>query len=94
MPGLNELQEQFESEGLMVLNLSDESFQKIEGYLVKHPMVTTHIRVESGQDVPEFYKFGRLRPTSFLISPNGEVVETVIGSKDISYFKDIVERNL
>lgn len=94
MPDLNELQEQFESEGLIVLNLSDESFQKIESYLVKHSMITTHIRVESGQDVPEFYNFGKIRPTSFLISPEGEVVETVIGSEDISYFKDLVERNL
>ena len=94
LPDLNELQITFKDRGLVVINLSDESYEKIETYLQRYPMATTHGRVDSGKNVPEFYQFGRTRPTSFLINRNGEVVKAIVGAKTYKYFEKIVELNL
>lgn len=89
MPDLDRLQKKYGDAGLVVINLSDESLEIIDRYLAKHPMVTTHGRVERTA-VPEFYQFGGARPTTFLIGANGEVIETVVGAKDMGYFESIL----
>ena len=91
MPDLDRLQKRFESEGLVVINLSDERIEVIEKYLSKHSMATTHGQVER-RDAPEFYRFGEVRPTSFLIDANGDVIESVIGARDTSYFNSLIEK--
>jgi cytochrome c biogenesis protein CcmG, thiol:disulfide interchange protein DsbE len=89
MPDLDKLQKKFGDAGLVVINLSDESLEIIDRYLSKHPMVTTHGRVEK-REVPEFYQFGGARPTSFLIGVRGEVIESIVGAKDLEYFESIM----
>jgi thiol-disulfide isomerase/thioredoxin len=89
MPDLDRLQKKFQSAGLIVINLSDERLELIDQYLAKHPMVTTHGRVEK-RDIPEFYQFGGARPTSFLIGAQGEVIDSIVGAKDLKYFESLV----
>jgi thiol-disulfide isomerase/thioredoxin len=89
MPDLDRLQKKLGGERLVVINLSDESFEVVERYLSKHPMVTTHGLVEK-KDVPEFYQFGTARPTSFVIGANGEVIESIVGARDLKYFESVI----
>lgn len=89
MPDLDTLQRKFTKDGLVIINLSDESIEVIERYLAKNPMVTSHGRVER-RDVPEFYQFGGARPTTFLINSHGEVVEAIVGARDLNYFERTV----
>lgn len=91
MPDLDRLQKKLGSTGLAVINLSDEKIETIDRYLAKHPMVTTHGRVEK-QDVPEFYQFGSARPTTFLIGTDGKVIKSVVGAKDMKYFESILNQ--
>lgn len=91
MPDLDQLQKKYGIAGLVVINLSDENIETIDRHLAKHPMVTTHGRVDQ-QDVPEFYQFGGARPTTFLIGANGEVIEPVVGAKDMKYFEGILKK--
>ena len=93
MPDLDRLQKRFKSEGLVVINLSDESLEVIEKHLAKHPMATTHGRVDR-QDVPGFYQFGGARPTSFLIGASGTVIESIVGAEDLEYFEGVVRPSL
>jgi thiol-disulfide isomerase/thioredoxin len=93
MPDLDKLQRKFQDDGLVVIHLFDEDFEVIEEFLAKRPMVTTHGRVER-RDVPEFYRFGGARPTSFLIGANGAVIEAIVGAKDLKYFERVAIPNL
>lgn len=93
MPDLDRLQKKFERAGLVVINLSDESLEVIDRHLAKHPMATTHGRIEK-RNVPEFYRFGEARPTSFLIGAKGDVIEAIAGAKDLSYFESIINPHL
>jgi hypothetical protein len=81
----------FKDAGLEVINVSDESVEVIEKYLLKNPMVTTHGRV-GRQEVPDIYQFGGARPTSFLIGSDGRILESIIGAKDLGYFERIVSK--
>ncbi len=92
MPDLDKLQKKFGGADFVVINLSDESLATIDQYLAKHPMVTTHGRVERSE-VPEFYQFGGARPTSFLISAGGNVIESIVGARDLKYFESILTRD-
>ena len=94
LPDLNKLQITFKDRGLVVINLSDEPYEKIEKYLLRNPMITAHGRIDNSKIIPEFYQFGRTRPTSFLINRRGEVVQTIVGAKTFRYFAKIVEHNL
>lgn len=89
LPDLDRLQKKYHGTGLVVLNLSDEDPATISAHLAKHPMTTTHGRVER-REVPEFYRFGGARPTSFLIGAKGEVLKTVVGARDLEYFESLV----
>ena len=89
MPDLDKLQKKFGGADFVVINLSDEGVEVIDRYLSKHPMVTTHGRVER-REVPEFYQFGGVRPASFLIGARGEVIESIVGAKDLEYFESIM----
>ncbi|HEX2853374.1 MAG TPA: TlpA disulfide reductase family protein [Opitutaceae bacterium] len=93
MPDLNELQRKFKSAGLVVINLSDESLEVIDQHLLKHPMITTHGRVEK-RAVPGFYQFGAARPATFLIGRKGEVIATVLGAENLGYFEAILKPQL
>jgi cytochrome c biogenesis protein CcmG/thiol:disulfide interchange protein DsbE len=89
MPDLDKLQKKFGDAGVIVINLSDENLETIDRYLSGHPMVTTHGRVER-REVPGFYQFGGARPTSFLINARGEVIDSIVGAKDLDYFESII----
>lgn len=94
MPALDRLQQKYLSEGLLVLNLSDESDEVIRNFLEKNPMSTVHGRVSNRQSVPDFYQFGKARPTTFVIDREGTVVETLAGGKSYRVFEEIVTRLL
>ncbi|MCG8606378.1 TlpA family protein disulfide reductase [bacterium] len=94
LPELNKLQIKYRKKGLVVINLSDESFEKIENYLRKNPMKTVHGRIDKKNPIPDFYQFGRTRPASFLIARNGTVLKTIVGAERFSFFETLVEHNL
>ena len=94
MPALERLQQQYRSQGLVVLNLSDEPEEVIQQYLQKNPMSTVHGRVPNRQSVPEFYQFGKGRPTTFVIDSQGMVVETLSGGKSYRVFEGVITKHL
>ncbi len=93
MPDLNELQKTFEDQGLVVINLSDESEDKIQTYLKRYHMETTHVRIKDADDVPDYYQFGSARPKTFLIDREGKIVKTIIGAKNYEYFEDLIKEH-
>jgi len=90
MPALDRLQQQYQSEGLVVLNLSDEPNEVIRSFLEKNPMSTVHGRIADRKSIPDFYQFGKARPTTFVIDREGIVVETLTGGKSYKVFEEIV----
>ncbi len=94
LPDLDKLQVRYKDKGLVVINLSDESFEKIESYLRKNPMETTHGRIDTENPMPEFYQFGKTRPASFLIARTGGVLRTIIGAQSLRFFETLVKQHL
>ncbi len=85
MPALDRLQQKHRRAGLVVLHLSDEPPDLLTTWIARHPASTTHARIGRAQ-MPEFYRFGSARPTSFLIDRDGRVLTSVIGAKDFDFF--------
>lgn len=71
-----------------------KSIEKIESYLRKNPMETTHGRIDTENPMPEFYQFGKTRPTSFLVARTGGVLRTIIGAQSLRFFETLVKQHL
>jgi len=88
---LDELQQAYAGQGLVVLNLSDEEAGTITAWLEKNPMVTLHGIVE--RDPPPaapFDAMNQARPVSFAIDRDGTIRDTAMGRMNREHFEEMV----
>ena len=88
MPELDKLQTTHSAEGLVVLQISDESRETVSGYLDKHLMTTIHA---TAQPIP-WPEFGR--PTTFVIDRQGIVRKIISGQRDYEGFEHLIRAYL
>ena len=88
MPALEQLQQTYAQDGLVVLNISDETRERIASYLESQPMSTEHAYVE---EIP-WPTPGR--PTSYVIDREGVLRKSILGERDFETFESLVQKYL
>ena len=84
MPDLDRLQQEYADEGLVVLQISDESQDVITRYLESNPMTTEHGFLEAFP----WPDYGR--PTSFVVDREGVVRSAFSGKRSYETFEEKV----
>lgn len=86
MPELNRLQADYRNQGLIVLNLSDESREDLLTYQLELPLQTMSAYVDPA-DVPEpFRRNFQVRPTSFIVDREGRLRASALGARSYDQF--------
>jgi thiol-disulfide isomerase/thioredoxin len=83
MPELDRVQSEAGPAGTAVIALSDEDPATVRAYLLENPMQLT---VGTVTDMPEALAAVGTRPVSMLISPEGRVVDRVVGARGYGFF--------
>jgi peroxiredoxin len=93
MPVLDELQRAYRNDGLIVLNLSDESSDKVAGWLEEHPMQTIHgiVGADPALETP-FDAMTQARPVTFVIDRDGVIRDTAMGKMTRARFEQMIRR--
>lgn len=73
MPDLSTIQERYRSKGFVLLTLSVEETSKIQRFFAKTRIEGMHGKLESQASIPDFYGYGKVYPTSYLIDREGRV---------------------
>lgn len=96
LPELNQLQEKYESEGLVVVTISDErreTIQRFEREKVQLRTVSGYLPTD--QDWPSPYdKVLGSRPMSFVIDRQGRIQQLWAGAADLATFENAVAPHL
>ena len=78
MPDLERMAEALQGEGIIVLAASEEDLSVLQPFVQRQDYQLNFVQIHGGAD-----KWGtRILPTSFLISPKGEVLLETVGMKD------------
>jgi hypothetical protein len=95
MPALEQLQRELGPRGLTVLHVSEEDPDSILAYLDEHPMSTVHARVDYlGRD-PLPYRLAQDNlPLSFIIDREGRLRVSVLGDRELAFYRGAVEELL
>lgn len=87
MPDLDELYRKYQDSGVVVIALSDEDQATVNAYLQQHPYAFTVGTYSGGlEKISEI----NTRPSSILISKEGQVLDMVVGARGIGFFEDWV----
>lgn len=89
MPALARLQEA-DPDGLAVVFLSDEPPELVRAFLADRDFAGTFGTVEAGRLDPPYDLARRLRPVTFILAPDGRLLETVQGARDEAFFAERV----
>lgn len=73
MPDLSAIQDRYRSKGFELLTLSVEDLTRIQRFFANRRVGGTHGKLESAASIPDFYGYGKVLPTSFLIDREGVV---------------------
>ena len=90
IPALNRLQEDFGSEGLVVLSVSDESREVLQDFEQRQPIRTLSAYLVDEKSLPPPFILS-VRPTSYVIDRQGILRTAVKGARDYTFFADAVQ---
>ncbi len=91
MAVLDELQQAYADQGLVVLNLSDEEIGTVAAWLENNPMATLHGIVERAPPpASPFDAMNQARPVSFAIDRDGMIRDTAMGRMTREQFEKMV----
>ncbi len=91
MPELNQLQEDYEDQGLVILTISDETPSQIKRFEEQVPLKTVSGFVHDARDLPEpFDMMVRGRPVSYVIDREGVIQDYLLGAGDYQFFEAAV----
>jgi len=91
MPELNQLQADYEDEGLVILTISDETPRQIKTFEEQVPLQTVSGYVRDARDLPQpFDMMVRGRPVSYVIDRDGVIRDYLLGAGDYAFFEDAV----
>ena len=88
LPDLDELQQTYGEQGLVVLQISDEPREVLQEFLAASPMSTEHGFVAE-MPLPEAG-----RPTTFVIDREGVVRRVILGPRSLEQFAAEIARHL
>lgn len=92
MPALNELQDAYADEGLVVLTVSDEPREQLLRFAERLPMNTVSAYLDDPAGLPAPFDAMRDgRPVTYLIDRDGYIREFVLGARDLAYFEALLE---
>lgn len=91
MPALSRLQENYGSEGLRVLTISDETRKTLQNFEHDPPLETTSGYLPDPSKLPEpFDRMQRGRPVSFLIDRQGRIQGRYVGARSYEFFEQAI----
>ena len=91
MPELDRLQRAYADRGLVVLTISDEEPEQIEGYKQYASMAVMKGAVNEGS-AQDYIASGSARPVTYLVDRSGILRETYVGPHDLVFFTKAVDR--
>lgn len=94
MPELNRLQQDYEAEGLVVLNLSDEDRQNLLTFASELPLSTLSAYVDPATVPEPLQRNFAVRPASFIIDRGGILRVSVLGARDYEAFERMIRPHL
>ncbi|GAB5519227.1 MAG: hypothetical protein RhofKO_14780 [Rhodothermales bacterium] len=91
MPALNELHQDYNDQGLVVLNISEEAHGMLRDFLGRVDMQTVYARVDDPGDTPQPIRDGfQVRPRTFLIDRQGQLRLSILGEKSYDQFAALI----
>ena len=90
IPDLNRLHADYESEGLVVVNLSNETRDDLIEFDAAQPVETVSVYAES----LDWFDLGGARPVTYFIDRQGVLREYILGAGDYEFFEKKVGKYL
>ncbi len=90
IPDLNRLHADYESEGLVVVNLSNETRDDLISFNSAQPVGTVSVYAES----LDWFDLGGARPVTYFIDRQGVLREYILGAGDYEFFEKKVGKYL
>jgi len=94
MPDLDRLQQQYASQGVVVITLSDESPAAILKFARLNPMHSINAYAEGGRKSSSLLECAVALPVTYIIDSQGVLRETVIGTHDYAFYQQHVRNYL
>lgn len=93
MPALDALQREAAAGSLTVLHITGEDAAAVRDYLAEHPMATVHATVDDLSALPWPYQLAEDNlPLTLVIDAQGVVRDTVMGTRDLEFYRSRLER--
>ena len=90
IPDLNRLHADYESEGLVVVSLSNETRDDLLSFDEAQPVETVSVYTES----LDWFELGEARPVTYFIDRQGVLREYILGAGDYEFFEKKVRKYL
>jgi thiol-disulfide isomerase/thioredoxin len=95
IPDINRLADTYRSQGVVVLELSDEEPELLQRFLAKYPMHGVVARFTSPEPASNLEAFAwRGRPTTLVLDRQGRIVRRIIGGRHYADFEAAVKAAL
>ena len=94
MPDLDRLQQQYASQGVVVITLSDEPPASISQFVRLNPMPSVNAYTEGGRKSSALLECAVALPATYIIDSQGVLRETVIGEHDYAFYQQRIRNYL
>jgi len=94
MPDLDKLQQQYASQGVVVITLSNESPASIAKFAGLNPMHSVNAYVEDEQKSSPLLTCAVVRPVTYIIDSQGVLRETLLGEHDYAFYEQRIRNYL
>ncbi len=92
IPQLNDLANDYEDEGLVVLSISDEPRELLQAFEQQLPLETVSAYIDPVNPLPGVFERAlQVRPTTFIIDREGTVRRYILGDRSYSFFRRAIQ---